>query len=170
MAARKQTFTPEFRAEAVRLAQTSGRSRREVAADLDVGLSTLRNWIDDRREQEMDHPPAERQEDMAAELKRLRRENEVLRQEREILKRATAFFGPSREIDEVPPHRRGEEGLPGRAPVQSSRRQSERLFCLEGPSGLGAAARGSRAARSRSLRLHALARDLRQPPHDARVT
>ncbi|MBP2493712.1 transposase-like protein [Methylobacterium sp. PvP062] len=41
----------------------------------------------------MDHPPADRQEDMAAELKRLRRENEVLRQEREILKRATAFYG-----------------------------------------------------------------------------
>ena len=38
------------------------------------------------------HPPEERQEDMAAELKRLRRENEILRQEREILKRATAFF------------------------------------------------------------------------------
>jgi hypothetical protein len=37
-------------------------------------------------------PPAERQEDMAAELKRLRRENEILRQEREILKRATTFF------------------------------------------------------------------------------
>ncbi len=55
---------------------------------------------------------------MAAELKRLRRENEVLRQEREILKRATALFSPRREVDEVPPHRRGEEGLPGRAPVQ----------------------------------------------------
>ena len=41
MADRKQTFTPEFRAEAVRLAQTSGRSRREVAADLGVGLSTF---------------------------------------------------------------------------------------------------------------------------------
>ena len=40
MADRKQTFTPEFRAEAVRLAQTSGRFRREVAADLGVGLST----------------------------------------------------------------------------------------------------------------------------------
>ncbi|GAB6974635.1 hypothetical protein JCM16408A_53900 [Methylobacterium phyllosphaerae] len=53
MADRKQTFTPEFRAEAVRLAQTSGRSRREVAADLGVGLSTLRNWIDGRREREM---------------------------------------------------------------------------------------------------------------------
>ena len=92
MAYRKQTFTPEFRAEAVRLAQTSGRSRREVAADLGVGLSTLRHWIDGQRDREMDAPPAERQEDMAAELKRLRRENEVLRQERDILKRATAFF------------------------------------------------------------------------------
>jgi len=70
MADRKQTFTPEFRAEAVRLAQTSGRSRREIAADLGVGLSTLRNWIDGRREREMDHPPADRQEDMAAELKK----------------------------------------------------------------------------------------------------
>ncbi len=62
MADRKQTFTPEFRAEAVRLAQTSGRSRREVAADLGVGLSTLRNWIDGRREREMDNPPTDRQE------------------------------------------------------------------------------------------------------------
>jgi transposase len=40
----------------------------------------------------MERPPPDRQEDLVAELKRLRRENEVLRQEREILKRATAFF------------------------------------------------------------------------------
>ena len=82
-------FTKEFQDEAVRLALTSGRSRREIAADLGVGLSTLRHWIDRRREREIDAPPEERQEDMAAELKRLRRENEILRQEREILKRAT---------------------------------------------------------------------------------
>ena len=88
----KKLFTQEFRDEAVRLAQTSGRSRREVAADLGIGLSRLRNWIDRRRERQMDEPPSDRQEDMAAELKRLWRENEVLRQEREILKRATAFF------------------------------------------------------------------------------
>ena len=88
----KKFFTQEFRDEAVRLAQTSGRSRREVASDLGIGLSTLRNWIDRRRDRQMDEPPPDRQEDMAAELKRLRRENEVLRQEREILKRATAFF------------------------------------------------------------------------------
>ena len=88
----KKLFTQEFRDEAVRLAQTSGRSRREVAADLGIGLSALRNWIDRRRERQMEQPPEGRQEDMAAELKRLRRENEGLRQEREILKRATAFF------------------------------------------------------------------------------
>jgi len=92
MSAPKKSFTPEFRAEAVRLVRTSGRSRREIAADLGVGLSTLRSWIDQQRDREMDEPPPDRQEDMAAELKRLRRENEVLRQEREILKRATAFF------------------------------------------------------------------------------
>jgi len=92
MPAPNQRFTPEFREEAVRLAQTSGRSRREVAADPGIGLSTLRNWIDRHRERQMEQPPEGRQEDMAAELKRLRRENEGLRQEREILKRATAFF------------------------------------------------------------------------------
>ena len=93
MAEPKQRFTPEFRDEAVRLAHTSGRSRREIATDLGIGLSTLRAWIDGRREpHEMERPPPDRQEDLAAELKRLRRENEVLRQEREILKRATAFF------------------------------------------------------------------------------
>ena len=88
----KTRFTPEFRAEAVRLAQTSGRSRREIASDLGIGLSTLRNWIDRRRDRQMEQPPPDRQEDMAAELKRLRRENEGLRQEREILKRAAALF------------------------------------------------------------------------------
>jgi transposase len=85
-------FTQEFQDEAVRLVETSGRSRREIAQDLGVGLSTLRHWIDRRRERPIEHPPEDRQEDMAAELKRLRRENEILRQEREILKKATAFF------------------------------------------------------------------------------
>ena len=88
----KKFFTQEFRDEAVCLAETSGRSRREVASDLGIGLSTLRNWINRRRERQRQDPPDDRQEDMATELKRLRRENEILRQERDILKRATAFF------------------------------------------------------------------------------
>ena len=85
-------FTQEFQDEAVRLAQTSGRSRREIAQDLGIGLSTLRHWIDGQSKRQMERLPEDGQEDMAAELKRLRRENEILRQEREILKKATAFF------------------------------------------------------------------------------
>src|SRR5919107_6413194 len=107
MPAPNQRFTQEFRDEAVRLAQTSGRSRHEIAADLGIGLSTLRNWIDRRRDRLMEQPPPDRQEDMAAELKRLRRENEGLRQERDILTRAPALFAQE-EVDEVPAHRGGD--------------------------------------------------------------
>ena len=85
-------FTKDFEAEAVRLVQTSGRTQGEIAEDLGVGLSTLVRWVGRSRDREIDHPPEGRQEDVAAELKRLRRENEVLRQEWDILKRATAFF------------------------------------------------------------------------------
>lgn len=81
--------TPEFRREAVRLALTSGRTRREIAEDLDIGLSTLSRWL--RRERDAEEP-GEDQVDLHAELKRLRRENAVLKQERDILKKAAAFF------------------------------------------------------------------------------
>jgi transposase len=84
-------FTQEFENEAVRLAQTSGRTRREVAEDLGVGLSTLTRWIGRQRDREL-VPDGAGSSDMAAELKRLRRENEILRQERDILKKATACF------------------------------------------------------------------------------
>jgi transposase len=89
---KQRRFTKEFEEEAVRLVQTSGRTQREVAEDLGFGLSTLVRWISGSRDRQIDHPPEGRQEDMAAELKRLRRENEILRQERDILKKATAFF------------------------------------------------------------------------------
>ena len=79
MAQQHRRFTQEFRDEAVRLAETSGRTRREAAEDLGIGLSTLRHWLDWYREHQIDDPPEDRQEDMAAELKRLRRENEILR-------------------------------------------------------------------------------------------
>jgi transposase len=88
----QRRFGKEFATEAVRLVEVSGRTQREIALDLGVSLSTLRRWLDKRREDEIEAPPPERQEDLAAELKRLRRENEILRQEREILKRAATFF------------------------------------------------------------------------------
>lgn len=90
---KQRRFTREFEDEAVRLARTSGRTQREVADDLGIGLSTLVRWIGRSRDRVMEAPDrADGQEDAAAELKRLRRENEILRQEREILKRAATFF------------------------------------------------------------------------------
>lgn len=74
----QRRFGKEFEAEAVRLVEVSGRTQREIAMDLGVGLSTLRRWLDKRREHEIEAPPPERQEDLAAELKRLRRENETV--------------------------------------------------------------------------------------------
>lgn len=85
-------FTKEFEDEAVRLARTSGRTRREIADDLGIGLSTLTRWISRRRDREIELPDKAASQDIASELKRLRRENEILRQERDILKKATAFF------------------------------------------------------------------------------
>lgn len=50
----------EFEAEAVRLVETSGRTQREIAEDLGIGLSTLRRWLDKRRERDLEAPPPER--------------------------------------------------------------------------------------------------------------
>ena len=72
-------FTREFKREAVRLALSSGRPRAEIAEDLGVGLSSLTRWIGQFRDEEM---PPEIKDDLQAELKRLRKENAVLRQER----------------------------------------------------------------------------------------
>jgi transposase len=73
----------------VRLALTSGRTRREIAEDLGIGLSTLTRWLGQERDVS---EPSETSVDVHAELKRLRRENAVLKQERDILKKAAAFF------------------------------------------------------------------------------
>ena len=68
-------FTKEFEDKAVRLARTSGRTHREIADDLGIGLSTLTRWISKRRDR--DDPPDEAvSQDLTAELKRLRRERD----------------------------------------------------------------------------------------------
>ena len=88
----QRRFTREFEDEAVRLALTSGRTQREIAGDLGIGLSTLVRWLSRGRDRRAAGPATTAETDVGAELKRLRRENEILRQERDILKKATAFF------------------------------------------------------------------------------
>ena len=79
----------EFRREAVRIALMSGQPRRQVAADLGVGFSTLAKWI--QRSRPSDLPPAADIE-LAKENERLRKEVRLLTEERELLKKATVFF------------------------------------------------------------------------------
>ena len=81
--------TAEFRLEAVRIALTSGLTRKQVAVDFGIGFSTLSKWIQqDRKNPEK--PSA--QTDLERELAELRKENRLLREERELLKKATIFF------------------------------------------------------------------------------
>lgn len=83
----------EFKQEAVRIALTSGLPRERVALDLGVGKSTLNKWVSHYRPSDLVSAP---QADLARENKRLRLENRVLREEREILKKATQFFASQR--------------------------------------------------------------------------
>lgn len=79
----------EFKREAVRIALTSGLTRRQVATDLGIGFSTLAKWI--QKSKPDDLPPIA-DIDLAKENERLRKENRLLVEEREILKKATVFF------------------------------------------------------------------------------
>jgi transposase len=86
----KPPYAPEFRAEAVRLVKESGKTMTQISKDLGVSTESLRQWC---RRAEIDAgqreglTTAEREE-----LQRLRRENRILREEREILKKAAAYF------------------------------------------------------------------------------
>jgi transposase len=86
----RRSFTEEYKAEVVALCRGSEKSMAEIARDLDLTESSVRRWVS---QAEID---AGRREglttDERAELVRLRKENRVLREERDILKRATAFF------------------------------------------------------------------------------
>ena len=81
--------TDEFRQDAVRIALTSGLTRKEVASDLGVGLSTLNKWVTAHRDTDV---VSKEDMSLAQENERLRREVRVLKEERDILKKATQFF------------------------------------------------------------------------------
>lgn len=83
-------YPPEFKAEAVKLARSSNKPLSELARDLGVSTETLRNWT---KQQRIDTGKREGiTTDEREELRRLRKENKILREEREVLRKATAFF------------------------------------------------------------------------------
>ena len=87
----RRQFSDEFRAGAVRLVLEEGKTVGAVARELDLTESVLRQWIEraraDRSGGRTGLTTAEREE-----LARLRKENRILAEERDILKKATAFF------------------------------------------------------------------------------
>lgn len=86
----QKRYTQEFRDEAVRLTVTGGKSVAQVARDLGISVPTLHDW---RRQARYDHRmPVPETETPEQQLKRLQKENELLRQERDILKKAIAYF------------------------------------------------------------------------------
>jgi transposase len=85
----RPVFDAAFRKEAVRILKVSDRTVAEVASDLGIGLSTLSTW---KRKHDRAVLMAGPHDDVQMELARLRREVMLLRAERDLLKKATAFF------------------------------------------------------------------------------
>lgn len=87
----RRQFDSDFKAQAVRLVLEEGQSAGSVARDLDLTETALRRWVNqagaDRTQGRTGLTTDEREE-----LARLRKENRILREEREILKKAAAFF------------------------------------------------------------------------------
>ena len=90
MSKSRAPYPVEFRKEAVQLARTSGRPNAKIARDLGMTAETLRIWL---KQVAVDEGRAEGlTTEERDELRRLRRDNRILREEREILKKAAAFF------------------------------------------------------------------------------
>ncbi len=85
---KQRRFTNEFKREAVRLTMTSGRSVERVANDPGIAKPALSRGRSGHGKSDFPEGP---HEDVGKELTRLRKENEILRQEPEILKKAAAF-------------------------------------------------------------------------------
>ncbi len=88
-------YPPEFRREAIEFVRSSAEPIGQIAKDLGCTEQTLRNWV---KQAEVDLGRRPRvTSDEREELTQLRRENRVLRQEREVLRKAAAFFARESE-------------------------------------------------------------------------
>ena len=86
---RPNRYPDEFRREAVELFRSSDRSRAEVAKSLGISDGSLASWV---KQAERDEVPGALDADERAELARLRKENRELKMDREILRKAAAYF------------------------------------------------------------------------------
>ncbi len=93
MAGHANRYPAEFRAEAIRLARSSDRSKRDIAASLGISEQTLYTWLRAEAEmQERRDDPRRLADDDLEELKRLRKRVAELEMEKDILRKAAAYF------------------------------------------------------------------------------
>ena len=93
MARKNQRYDQQFKREAVQLYETSGKSVTEIEADLGISSGLLNKWRAQlRRDGEQAFPGSGHQTEAEAEVRRLKRELEIVRQERDILKKAIQVF------------------------------------------------------------------------------
>jgi transposase len=88
----RRSFIEEFKANAVRLVLEEGKSVCAAARDLDLTESALRNWVEQARANAGKGKPGALTTPEREEFSRLREENRILQEEREILRKAAAFF------------------------------------------------------------------------------
>jgi transposase len=89
---KRRSFTPEFKAEIVDLCQRGDRSVGQVATDFDLTETAVREWVRQSERDAGTRRDGGLTTDERSELAQLRRENRRLREDVEVLKRATAFF------------------------------------------------------------------------------
>lgn len=89
---KRRKFTDEFKREAVRLVQQGDGNVSQVARDLDLSVSALRKWVKEAEVEQGKGPPEALSKAEREELRKLRRRVRTLEEEREILKKAAAFF------------------------------------------------------------------------------
>jgi transposase len=94
---KRRKFSAEYKAETVRLVQRSGKSIGQMALELGIGETALRRWVEQAEIEAGHGPDGALKRSEREELVELRRENRRLRLEREILKKATAFFAKESE-------------------------------------------------------------------------
>ena len=94
---KRRAFTPEFKAEAVRLCRVGDRTIKQVSDDLDLTETALRAWVKQADVDAGNGSPEALTTVEREELARLRRENKRLTMERDILKAAATFFAKESE-------------------------------------------------------------------------